>query len=243
MLKHMLALSVLVACSSSSAKPALAQAPVAAAPQDSMVQLATKRAQLLGWLHDYREAGVFPSDAGGMPISVFIDANGIRCPMAELLHKAGRDDLVAAVAKEANTVRLADVHSGPLHDWMLGSGLSLQEISLVQGAMNVSFEWMQEEQPQEHEHILAGLAAVRAKLEIAEMALRDNTATSLSIIARRVPARASVDALASSPVRGAVLPATAVARAAALKPATRLAPSRRVVTRRRTPLVPFATTN
>lgn len=229
MLKHMLALTFVVACSStSSAAPVTA--PVVTAPQDSLGTLAAKRARLIGWLHDYREAGVFPTDAAGMPTSVFIDVKGIRCPMAELLHKAGRDDLVAAVAKEANTVRLADVHSGPLHDWMLGSGLTQQEIALVQGAMNISFEWMEVEQPQEREHILAGKAAVRAKLEVAEMALRDNTATSLATIARRVPARASIEALASTPVRGAVLPAAAVSRAPVA--GLQVKPSRRVAMRR-----------
>ncbi|MBA3465764.1 MAG: hypothetical protein H0T46_37890 [Deltaproteobacteria bacterium] len=225
----MLALSILVACSStSSAAPV--PVPVAATTQDSLGVLAAKRAQLIGWLHDYREAGVFPTDAAGMPNSVFIDAKGIRCPMAELLHKAGRDDLVAAVAKEANTVRLADVHSGPLHDWMLGSGLTQQEIALVQGVMNISMDWMEIEQPREHEQILASKAAVRAKLEVTEMALRDNTGTSLAILARRVPARASIEALASAPVRGSVLPATAVSRAPVASPQVKA--SRRVVMRR-----------
>ena len=216
----MLALSMLVAVSTSAA---------ADPSPDSLTVLAAKRAQLIGWIHDYREAGVFPTDAAGKPASVFIDAKGIRCPMAELLHKSGRDDLVAAVAKEANTVRLADVHSGPLHDWMLGSGLTQQEIALVQGAMNISFDWMEIEEPREHEHILAGKAAVRAKLEVAELALRDNTANSLATMARRVPARASVQALAASPVSGAVLPATAVSRAPKLQV---VQPSRRVVMRR-----------
>jgi hypothetical protein len=211
MLKQLLTLSLLVGCSTTSqAAPPLALAPVAAAQPSTttVLELAQQRATLIGYLHDYREAGVFPRDDKGMPASVFVDAAGVRCPMAELLHKSGRDDLVAAVAKEANTVRLADVRSGPLHAWMLGSGLTQQEISLVQGAMNISMDWMPVE-----EHggaILAGTAAVRAKLEIAEIALRDNTAASLATAAKRLPANAHPEALVAMSIHGAVVPATAI---------------------------------
>lgn len=210
MLKSLLAISVLAACSSTTttAKPPAPVAVVAPVPDDTVIELAARRAQLIGWLHDYREAGAFPIDALGMPASVFKDQSGVRCPMAELLHKAGRDDLVDAVAKEANGVRLADVHAGPLHAWMLSSGLTEQEIAMVQGAMNISMTWMPEENP-EHERIFAGRAAVRAKLEIAEIALRDNTAASLAAAAKRLDGQ-KVVALASMPIHGAVVPAAAI---------------------------------
>lgn len=175
-----------------------------------MLELAQRRATVIGWLHDYREAGVFPHDANGMPASVFVDAAGVRCPMAELLHKAGRDDLVEAVAKEANAVRLADVHAGPLHAWMLASGLTQAEIAMVQGAMNISMDWMPIQET--GSSILAGNAAVRAKLEIAEIALRDNTATSLAIAAKRLPANARPERLASMTIAGTVVPTTAIPR-------------------------------
>src|SRR5260221_2136150 len=109
MMRTLLALSLVAGCSIT--KPA----PVS--PTDTTVELAARRAQMIGWLHDYRERGVFPLDAAGRPTSVFMDANGNRCPMAELIHKSGRDDLVAAVVAENNAGRLADVHQGPLDDW------------------------------------------------------------------------------------------------------------------------------
>lgn len=206
MLNQLLTLSLLVGCSTTTAKAA----PTVVAPPSTsnVLELAQKRATLIGYLHDYREAGLFPHDAAGMPASVFVDAAGVRCPMAELLHKSGRDDLVAAVAIEANTVRLADVRSGPLHAWMLGSGLTQEEISLVQGAMNISMDWMPVEES--GSSILAGTAAVRAKLEIAEIALRDNTAASLATAAKRLPAAASPDALVATAIQGKVVPASAV---------------------------------
>lgn len=219
MLNHLIlvssVVSSLVACSTSrvSASPTPSAPPAVASPSTEVViELAAQRAKLLGWLHDYREAGVFPSVLG-MPASVFVDPTGVRCPMAELLHKSGRDDLVEAVAREANTVRLADVHTGPLHAWMLGSGLTQEEIALVQGAMNISFDWMPE-QPQQGAQQLAAKAAVRAKLEIAELALRDNTGASLATAAKRLPRAEHPEALTLVPVHGEVVPKAAVPRVA-----------------------------
>ena len=42
---------------------------------------------------------------------------------------------------ENNEVRLADVQEGPLWDWMIGSGLTHDEIAMVQGAMEWSGGW------------------------------------------------------------------------------------------------------
>lgn len=224
MLNHLIlvssVVSSLVACSTPrvSASPAPPQPLVAPAvtgalpSTDVVIELAAQRAKLLGWLHDYREAGVFPSVLG-MPASVFVDPSGVRCPMAELLHKSGRDDLIDAVAREANTVRLADIHAGPLHAWMLGSGLTQEEIALVQGAMNISFDWMPA-QPEEGAQQLAARAAVRAKLEIAELALRDNTGASLATAAKRLPRAEHPEALMLMPVHGQVVPKAAVPRVA-----------------------------
>ena len=166
------------------------QAPKAAEVAD----LAGRRAQMIQWLHEYKEAGVYPTDDAGMPLSVFRDARGVRCPMAELIHKSGRDDLVDAVAAQANDLRLADVHAGPLHDWMMESGLTLPEIAMVQGAMNVDF--YVPEQPREILQASAR-AEVRGHLATAEVALRDNTAAGLERIA----------AAPHRPTRGSIVPA------------------------------------
>jgi len=210
--KRSLLLCLLVG--SSATKPVAIPVPVplavpTAVPDEAVLQLAAHRAKLIGWLHDYRDAGAFPTDEAGNPISVFVDAHGVRCPMAELLHKSGRDDLVDAVAKEANGVRLADVHEGPLHAWMLGSGLTMDE-----GAMNVDFGWMQRE---EHAaQTLAARAEVRGKLEASEIALRDNTSAALAAAAKRLPAQQRPAQLAIAPIRGAVIPKAAIPKPAPL---------------------------
>lgn len=164
---------VLAACSATP-KPVVA-------PATSTSELAVKRARLIAWLHAYRVAGVFPSD-GTQPISVFVDDRGVRCPMAEMIHLSGRDDLVEAVHRENNTLRLASVHGGPLYAWMLSSGLTQEEVALVQGAMTIEpGAWTEFPSPPQ-----LAIANVTGKLEMAEAALRSATATSLAIAERRL---------------------------------------------------------
>ena len=205
MLKPLLTIVLLSACTSSHAAPPLSPAKV---DDSAVLELAARRAQMIGWLREYREAGLYPTDAAGRVASGFVGVNGVRCPMAELLHKSGRDDLVAAVARDNNTVRLADVHDGPLYDWMLSSGLTLDEINMVQGIARIDYGWMNREiQIEGANVILAGKAQVRGKIESVETALRDNTGTSLAIATKRLPAKRTVDGLAHAPIaKGAIVP-------------------------------------
>ena len=167
-----------------------------APPATSTSELAVRRAQLISWLHDYRVRGIYPSD-GTRPISVFVDDRGVRCPMAEMIHLSGRDDLVEAVHRENNTLRLADVHSGPLFDWMLGSGLTQEEVVLVQGAMTVQeMRWINEDAQSAQQ---LAIANVSGKLEMAEAALRSATSTSLAIAMQRLRETHRVQVASSVP--------------------------------------------
>jgi hypothetical protein len=238
MLKPLLTIVLLSACSTSHAAPSIAPSPPVAKAEapSSLPELAARRAQMIGWLRDYREAGQYPTDASGRVASVFVGANGVRCPMAELLHKSGRGDLVAAVAKDNNTVRLADVREGPLFDWMLSSGLTLDEINLVQGIARIDYGWMNREiQIEGANVILAGKAQVRGKIESVEMALRDNTKTSLVIAQKRLPANRTVDDLATAPIVDAVVAKPTQAEIQAL--AKREAEAQREAQRARTQAV------
>lgn len=173
-------------------------APTATAPRTgaqpaAIAELATRRAQLISWLHEYTEAAVFPTDSFGRPLSVFADEHGVRCPMAELIYRDGHADLVETTRRTNNTVRLRDVTSGPLLDWMTGSGLTRDEIAMVQGAMDIDYAWMR--QPSEPSNAgpilgraeealraesLAARAQARGRLESAERALRDGTRHALA---------------------------------------------------------------
>ncbi|HTR54574.1 MAG TPA: hypothetical protein VMJ10_27975 [Kofleriaceae bacterium] len=171
-MKILLSLTVLAACA--------ATHPTTTTPNEVDPILAVRRAQMIQWLHEYDVAGVYPTDDTGMPLSVFQDARGVRCPMAELMHRSGRDDLVAMVVHANNALRLAEVHDGPLYDWMTSSGLTHDEIAMVQGAM--SFDTIKTiEQLDQH---VAARGEVHGHLETAQVALRVATAQALPVAAR-----------------------------------------------------------
>jgi hypothetical protein len=62
----------------------------------------------------------------------FRDADGRLCAVANLVHQDGRDDLVDAVVRTNNALVVSDVHDGALHDWILASGLTQEELSRIQ---------------------------------------------------------------------------------------------------------------
>ncbi len=190
-MKHFLLVSVfLAAC-----HPATAPVP------PSTPDLAARRAQMLAWLHEYREAGQFPQDAQGHPLSVFRDARGVRCPMAELIFRSGHADLVDAVAETHNDLRLADVHDGPLYAWIVESGLTQEEIAMIQGAMTVEdmrgqrLQLASAQQLQQLNVVNAEAVKranewgqVKGHLATAEVALKNETAAALQTAqTRRAP--------------------------------------------------------
>jgi hypothetical protein len=67
---------------------------------------------------------------------------------------------------------------------MLGSGLTVDEIALVQGAADIDMVWMQE-MPQQETILARG--ELRGRLESAERALRNSTAHSVEVAAARLP--------------------------------------------------------
>jgi len=96
-------------------------------------QLAQRRALNIARLHDYRMASVYPHNrvVPGQA-NVFIDEDGRHCAVANLMRLDGEDELVALTAATNNLVVLADVHDGPLNDWMLSSGFTRDEIARIQ---------------------------------------------------------------------------------------------------------------
>jgi hypothetical protein len=199
-MKHLIALTLaLAACSTSTrTDPDVPRVAIAA---DAIVaarttEIAERREQMLAYLHDYQVAGEFPTDAAGMPLSVFRDDNGIRCPMAELIYRSGRGDLVDAVVAEKNDISLADVHTGPLADWMATSGLTRDEIIMIQGAprpweySNFQFELAPQETNGNNVRVAVARERVRGRIEMAEDALRKDTAAAVRTLAK-APKRAA----------------------------------------------------
>ena len=95
------------------------------------------RAQLVGWLREYRDAGVFPKNDrfAGRMVPFFVDHRGVRCAMGELLHRSGRTDIVQAVAATRNNAYIADLADDPrLVAWLDSVGMTVAEAARVQPA-------------------------------------------------------------------------------------------------------------
>jgi hypothetical protein len=161
-----------------------------------VAELTARRGQMIDWLQEYYERGVYPTDAAGKPISVFKDAQGVRCPMAELIDRSGHGELVDAVALQNNKLRLADVKAGPLFDWMAQSGLTIEEIAMVQGAMDIDYSWMP---VQETTQTILAQGQVRGRLETAVTALNGGTNHSVQVAAKRLGKRPITVKLAAQP--------------------------------------------
>src|SRR6185503_15757338 len=67
-------------------------------------------------------------------IPKFVDSDGRRCAMAELLHATGRDDLVASVRDTNNEAWVVDLAAEePFLEWLASHGLALDEAARIQG--------------------------------------------------------------------------------------------------------------
>lgn len=96
-------------------------------------KLLQNRAANLARFRAYQEAGVFPSNvykAG--ELNVWRDQAGHFCAAATIIRMSGQTELVERVADDNNFIRLADVEQGPLMDWILMSGLTQEEIVMIQ---------------------------------------------------------------------------------------------------------------
>ena len=138
--------------------------------------LAEHRSQQIARLQAYADRGVFPRNfvPGSGPVHMFKDALGTRCAVANLIYLDGHGDLVDRAALARNDVIVADETSGPLHDWVLSSGLTNEEVRRVQGVL-FGFE---NEVPALDER---ERERVRTRLRAALVELITNTDTSLEI--------------------------------------------------------------
>jgi hypothetical protein len=136
----LLLVSCVFAAGCSSPSPSLDSIVAAPTPAARLVdratiraELAAHRAQQVERLHEYAAAGEFPHNTSVAPtLHMFRDANGRYCAVANLVHRDGRDDLVEATVHDQNDLAIADVHDGPMMDWVLASGLTQEELVRVQ---------------------------------------------------------------------------------------------------------------
>ena len=109
-------------------------------------ELLAQRKTNLARLHKYRVKRVYPHNSYEEgKLNVWTDADGHLCAVATLMDVAGLHDLVAKVARDENFVRVADLSSGPLLDWVLTSGFTQEEIVMIQQPTAADIEQMEED--------------------------------------------------------------------------------------------------
>jgi hypothetical protein len=95
--------------------------------------LARQRTQNLIAFRAYRARGVFPSNVYKPgALNVWRDPDGHFCAAATIIRQSGQVALTDRVAEQNNFLRLAEVQAGPVMDWMLMSGLTQEEIAMIQ---------------------------------------------------------------------------------------------------------------
>jgi hypothetical protein len=96
-------------------------------------RLAALRDVQIARLTAYSAKGVFPRNnvTAGL-LNVFVDDDGNLCAAANLIALSGDRALVDKTSRADNFIRLVEVDSGALHDWMLTSGLTIEEIDRIQ---------------------------------------------------------------------------------------------------------------
>lgn len=107
-----------------------------AAPVDQLSDVQrVSRAHMIELLDGYRIAGKFPLNYyRGERIPVFIDEHGTHCAVGYLLMMTGHDDVAQRISKNDNYVWVKDLHDPAVPGWQEASGLSFEELALIQGA-------------------------------------------------------------------------------------------------------------
>jgi hypothetical protein len=97
-----------------------------------------RRAQLVGWLREYRDAATFPTnDRFANPTPFFRDKDGVLCAMAYLIDRSGRSDIVNKVAATRNNAYIRELADDPaLIAWLDTWGLSVAEAARIQPSYN-----------------------------------------------------------------------------------------------------------
>lgn len=165
------------------AKPVISEKPVVVdqvkKAQEMRETLAARRAKMIERLEEYKDAGVFPKNrVSKTMINVFRDEDGHLCAVANLIHLDGLDELVDRTAKNDNFAKVAEKLDGGLHDWVLTSGLTREEVAFIQ-APYMPVRPVVDFEAQERARLQAHFTEVLSQL-------RENTDSSLDLAMSRV---------------------------------------------------------
>lgn len=98
-----------------------------------------KRETLLGHLHDYWVAGIFPRnyDRKNERSPCFIDKEGNICAVGYLVEKSAGRQMAENINKEFKYSKIADMNSALLAEWIADNGLTKEEAAIIQP----SYDW------------------------------------------------------------------------------------------------------
>lgn len=157
--------------------------------------LALRRAKNIAAFRSYANRGVYPHNfVREGALNVWIDEEGHLCAAATMIFKSGARSLVRQIGRDDNYIRLADVTSGPVLDWILTSGLTQTEVATIQEP----FMLVPEPEPQPQPVIVRTEPSPR-KLEDQRLAARYREVLGLLAAWKQDSLDAAVDRLASRP--------------------------------------------
>ena len=97
--------------------------------------LRENRSKNLDVLHEYLLAGVFPVNSNHINRQpYFIDDYNTYCAVGYLMKESGADDVARDIQRTQNYNYLADIYHDKLMNWVQQSGLSFNELALIQPA-------------------------------------------------------------------------------------------------------------
>jgi hypothetical protein len=146
-------------------------------------KLGAQRERMIRRLHAYWTAGDFVQnpDPGGGPGHFILDARGKPCPLASIIERSGRGDLVEEAARKNNNVKVVDLRDGPILEWILQSGLTQEECVLIQRPSLSGEDISRAKREEQRKRLREDLARV-------ERTLRESTENSLTISVKRMMA-------------------------------------------------------
>jgi hypothetical protein len=162
--------------------------------------LMQQRAAQIERLKAYSAAGQFAMDDNPGLHFVWRDGQGRLCAMANLVAQSGRMDLVDRVATNHNDLQLASVRDGDLLEWMLRSGLTQEEVQLIQfpdfngGRAPIG---LQPSEPQPDPRMVWEITRKRAHLASVVERLEMDSVDSIELALDRLEDRIDVDPLSA----------------------------------------------
>lgn len=120
--------------------------------------LEKQRKAHLANFHKYRVKRVYPHNKYEPDMrNVWKDRDDHLCAIATLVNTDGLTELVDEVATKQNFVKISDLTDGPLVDWVLTSGLTQEEVVMIQAPTQADVEEMEWQQRKEERKLARAL--------------------------------------------------------------------------------------